>query len=171
MADINLQKSLGELTDPKAASSSLSWTAGGASDNVTWTGLTVDRQGFATGSIPRTADVIVAFDATLGSGNTLSIGFDVQTSPDNSTWTDYATQTTTVVATGPSGGGRVIGVARLVVPSANKPTGTPGVDLNSAQRYVRLNTLSDLNRAGTDTAVVTSVIEFAGFDFLASPQT
>lgn len=171
MADIVLQKSLGELTDAKAGASYLSWTAAGASDAVTWTGLTIDREGLSTGSLPRSADAVVFYDATLGSGKTLSLTIGVQDSADNSAWSDYATETATVVATGPSGGGRVIGVARVIIPSSNKPTGTPGVDLNSARRYVRLNVLPDLSATGTDTGILASVWELAGFDQLASPQT
>jgi hypothetical protein len=171
MADFVTNKSLGELVDPKAAASYLSWTAGGASDAVTWTGITIDREAFSTGSLPKTLDAIVFYDATLGSGKTLSLTIGLQTSPDNSTWTDYATETATVVSTGASGGSRNVGVARIVVPSSNKPTGTPGVDLTSAQRYVRLNVLADLSATGTDTGITAAVLEFGGFDILASPQT
>lgn len=171
MVDIVQKKSIAELIDPKAASSSLSWTAGGASDSVTWTGISIDRQGFANGSLPLSVDAMVVYDATLGSGNTLSLYWDLQEGPDGSNWSDYATEASTVVATGPSGGGRVVGIARLVVADANKPTGTPGVSLGAARRYVRLNTVPHLNRTGTDTAVIASVIEFGGFDALAAPQT
>ena len=170
MADIVIQKSLGELVTPKAAASSLSWTAGGASDSVTWTGYSIDREGFSTGSLPRTADAIIYYDATLGSGLTLAFTIDIQDSPDGTNWSDYATEAYTVVATGPSGGGHVAGVARAVIASSNKPVGTPGVDLKGARRYVRMNVIPHLSRTGTDTAVMVSVIEFAGFDQLASPQ-
>jgi hypothetical protein len=171
MADIVLQKSVAELIDPKAASTSLSWTAGGASDSVTWTGISIDREGMATGSLPRSCDAVVFYDATLGSGQTLAFYWDLQEGPDGTNWSDYATEASTVVATGPSGGGRVVGVARLVTGSADAPAGTPGVNLGSARRYVRLNVVPHLSRTGTDTAVMATVIEFGGFDQLASPQT
>lgn len=174
MAEIVLQKSVAELIDPKAAASSLSWTAGGASDSVTWTGIGIDRQGFATGSLPRSADAVVYYDATLGSGSTLALQWDLQEGPDNSNWSDYATEASTVVATGPSGGGRVVGVARLngaTIQGNANPAALPGVNLGSARRYVRLNVIPHLSRAGTDTAVIASVMEFAGFDALAAPAT
>lgn len=171
MADIVLQKSIGELVDEKALASYLSWTAAGASDAVTWTGIAIDREGFATGSIPRTMDAVVFYDATLSSGKTLSLTWDVQEGPDGSAWSDLATEAATVIATGPSGGGRVVGVARLASPSADKPTGTPGIGLGPARRYIRLNVVPDLSATGTDTAVIASVGVFAGFDQLASPQT
>jgi hypothetical protein len=173
MADIVLQKSIGELVDQKLFSSSLSWTAGGASDSVTWTGLSINRASFPTGSLPRTLDAFVAYDATLGSGQTLALYFDVQNSTNNSTWTDYATEASTVVATGPSGGGRVTGVARMSVAAndSSRPSGTPGVDLNGAMQYIRCNVVPHLSRTGTDTAVIVVAGTFAGFDTLASPQT
>lgn len=171
MADIVLQKSVAELIDEKALASSLSWTAAGASDAVTWTGISIDRQGFSTGSLPRNLDAVVYYDATLGSGATLSLTWDLQDSADNSNWSDYATEAATVVATGVSGGGRVVGVARLVVASTEKPTGTPGISLNGARRYVRMLLVPDMSRTGTDTAVIAAVGVFAGFDQLPSPQT
>jgi hypothetical protein len=171
MADIVLQKSIGELVDEKALISSLSWTAGGASDDISWTGLSIDREGFSTGSLPRTMDAVLFYDATLGSGKTLSIGWDIQDSPDGSNWSDYATEALGVVATGVSGGGRAVGVARLAVPSSDKPTGTPGISLSGARRYVRFIPTADMSATGTDTAVMAAVGVFAGFDQLASPQT
>ena len=175
MADLVLQKSIAELVDEKALFSSLSWTAGGGSDSATWTGITVDRGGFANGSLPRSLDAVLFYDATLASGKTLAVQWDVQDSPDGTNFSDYATEALTVVATGPSGGGRVVGVARLVSPSIvtspDKPTGTPGVPLGPARRYVRLNVLPHLSATGTDTAVIGGVGVFAGFDTLAAPQT
>jgi hypothetical protein len=172
MADIVLLKSIGELVDQKLFSSSLSWTAGGASDSVTWTGLTINRGAFA-GSLPRSLDAFVAYDATLGSGQTLALYFDVQNSTNSSTWTDYATEASTVVATGPSGGGHVAGIARMSVAAndLNRPSGTPGVDLSGAMQYIRCNVVPHLSRTGTDTAVIVVAGTFAGFDTLASPQT
>ena len=78
-----------------------------------------------------------------------------------------------MIATGPSGGGRVVGIARLVAPimMANAPSGTPGVGLGGARRYVRFNVVPHLSATGTDTAVIASVGVFAGFNTLPSPQT
>ncbi len=173
MADIVYVKSIAELVDPKLAASSLSWTAGGASDAVTWTGYSIDRQAFVTGSMPRSVDVFVAYDCTLASGSTLSFTFDVQDSADNSAWSDYATEAITVFSTGTTGGPAKSGIARMSVAAgnANAPTGTPGVDLNQARRYVRCNVVPHLSRAGTDTAVMVTIADFGGFDILAAPKT
>ena len=174
MADIVLQHSIGELVDPKSLSSYLSWTAAGASDSVTWTGVTINRATFASGTPPKTVDAIVYYDATLASGKTLSVYWDIQHSTNASTWIVFATEASTVIATGPSGGGRINGVARMSVAGAagsNAPAGMPGVDLSGAYQYVRLNVVPHLSATGTDTAVIAAIGEFAGFDTLASPQT
>jgi hypothetical protein len=171
MADIVLPRSIGELIDLEALSSVLSWTAGGASDSVTWTGLTIDRGGFLGQPMPLSADVDVYWSAKLASGATLALTLDLQHSPDNSTWTDFATVAAATVATGPSGGGTLQGVTRMAITSSNRPAGTPGVDLKSAKRYVRLNVLSHLSATVTDTAVIAAVGVFAGYDRLAAPQT
>lgn len=181
MADIVLQKNIGALIDVKPVLPYLSWTAGGASDSVTWTGAAIDRGGFGVGAgglaatpNPLSMDVDVYYSATLGSGATLAFNFDLQSSPDNTTWTDYATVAAATIATGPSGGGTVSGIQRLVLAAAqnpNAPSGMAGVDLNNAQRYLRLLVLPHLSRTGTDTAVIIGVGVFGGFDRLPAATT
>ncbi|SRR5579871_1012993 len=174
MSDIVLQKNLGALIDTKSLlSAPYSWTAGGASDSISFTSSSVDREGLSTGSLPRSADIEVFYSATLGSGQTLSLSLDVQNSPDNSTWTDYVTEASTVIATGPSGGGLVSGVARLTVTNSDNPApATPGVSLNGALRYVRVAGIPHLSRTGTDTAIIQAIgITFGGFDQLVAPAT
>ncbi len=81
----------------------------------------------------------------------------MQDSADNSAFTDFATLASAVVATGPSGGGQVVGQ----VPFA--------VDLTNARRYVRINFLPDMSATGTDTGIAVAVAGLAGFDRLAAP--
>ncbi|MDR3495299.1 MAG: hypothetical protein P4L82_11925 [Ancalomicrobiaceae bacterium] len=171
MPDITDIRSVAEALTPKALSNSLSWTAGGASDAATWTGIAINRAAFSNGALPRSADVFVAYDATLASGKTLSVSYAFKDGADGTNFSDYATQTSTVIATGPSGGGRVVGVARLLNSSGNAPTGTPGVHLGSARNYVRCDIVPDLSATGTDTAVIWAIGEFGGFDSLAAPQS
>ena len=90
------------------------------------------------------------FEATLQSGQTLTLTTKIQHAPDDSTWTDFATESATVVATGPSGGGAVVGTHEL------------DVDLSGANEYVRAYVLPVLSAAGTDTAVVVQAICFGG---------
>ena len=171
MAGIAYVKSVAEFIDPKALSTSLSWTAGGASDAVTWTGISINRESFVNGAMPRSLDAFVVYDVTMASGHTLSLTWDVQDSPDGSNWSDYATEAATVAVTGISGGTRQVGVARMLNPSGNAPSGTPGVDLNGARAYVRLNVVPDFSGAGTDTGIIVAAGEFGGFDILAAPAT
>lgn len=172
MADIVLQKNVAALIDPKSIlSPAYSWTAGGASDSVTFTSSSVDREGLSTGAMPRSVDVEVYYSATLGSGQTLAIYLEVDSAPDNSTWTLFATEASTVIATGPSGGGTVTGVARMTVQStADNPVPGPGVTLQGAQRYLRVLGVPHLSRAGTDTAQIQAVgLVLGGFEALAAP--
>jgi len=168
-------RDIGELIDVRSLTSNLSWTAGGASDSATWTGTSIDREGFFFGgSLPQSADIDVLYSATLASGSTLSVQFDVQDSADNSAFSDFATAAVAVFATGPSGGGVVNGVARMPRPTignAGGLSGIPGVDLRGARRYVRLLVIPHLSRGGTDTAIIQAVGVFGGFDLLPAPQT
>jgi hypothetical protein len=158
MSDIVLQRNVGALGDLLRLTDQAALTAAGSGDATTVTGQTIDREGFAGGSLPNSAEIAVLFAATLASGKTLSVTFDVQDSLDGTTFADYATSAALVAATGPSGGGTVKG--QLEFP----------VSLGSARRYVRLLFLPDLSATGTDTAVAIAAGFFAGFDRLAAPQ-
>lgn len=155
MSDIVLQKDVAGLGSILRLSAHGAATAGGAGDATTVTGVTVDRFSIGNGSMPIVANVGVAYEATLASGATLSIGYAVQDSVDGSTWADYQTATYAVVATGPNGGGAKTGVFDL-----------GSVNLSSARRYVRLNYMPDLSAANTDTANTRAIGFVAGFDRL-----
>ena len=164
MSDIVQVHSIAELVVPQAMTGAVSISGTGAS---TSTGFTIDREGFSTGSLPRSADMFVAFDTTLSSGATLTLAFDVQDSADGTNFSDYQTNIGVVVATGVSGGGEVVNCARVLNPSGNAPAGTAGVDLGGARRYVRLNWVATLS--ASNTAVMFGVGEFGGFDTLSAP--
>jgi len=162
MADITLQRNVGSLGDLLRLSDQAALTAAGSGDATTVTGQTIDRMAIGTsgssGAMPLSALVAVLFSATLASGKTLSVTFDVQDSPDGTNFSDYATSAALVVATGPSGGGTVRGQS------------VQQVSLTSARRYVRLLFLPDLSATGTDTAVAMGAAFVGGFDRLAAPQ-
>src|SRR5579863_8831812 len=124
MGDIVQQRNIGALGDLKRLTDHGTSTAGGTGDATSITGLTIDREGFGNGSLPLSALMGVLYEATLGSGNTLSIGYAVQDSADGSTWADYQTATSAVAGTGPSGGGAVKGQFNVQV------------NLTTARRYV-----------------------------------
>jgi hypothetical protein len=159
MSDIVLQRNIGAYGDLVRLTDQAAATAGGSGDNTTVTGQTIDRFGFAgNGSPPMSAEVAVLYAATLASGKTLSITFDVQDSADNSTFADYATSAALVAATGPSGGGTVKGQIEFQC------------NLTSARRYVRLTFLPKHSATGTDTSVSIGAGFFAGVDRLVAPQ-
>ncbi len=108
------------------------------------------------GSMPLSGELAALFSATLASGKTLSVSFDLQDSPDGVNFSDYATQAATVVATGPAGGGTVSGQSAF------------NVNLSGARRYLRALMVPTLSATGTDTAVFVTSGVFAGFDRLAA---
>jgi len=156
MGDIVQQRNIGALGDLLRLSDNTAATAGGTGDAASVTGLTVDREGFAGGSLPDSALMSVLYEATLASGKTLSIAYAVQDSADNSNWSDFQTGAAAVAATGPSGGGTV------------KSEFNVQVNLRSARRYVRFNYNPDLSATGTDTAVAVAAGFFGGFDRLVA---
>lgn len=161
MGTIVQTRNIGALGDLLRLSDQAALTAAGAGDATTVTGQTIDRFSIGSnsnGSPPLSALVAVLFSATLASGKTLSVTFDVQDSPDGTNFSDYATTAAIVVATGPSGGGTVRGQSELQV------------SLTSARRYVRLLFVPDLSATGTDTAVAIGAAFVGGFDRLAAPQ-
>ena len=154
--DLVLTRDVEALGTLKRLSAPSSAVAAGSGDSATTTGVTVDRAAFSP-SMPRSLAAAVLFGATLASGKTLSLGYAVQHGDDGTNFTDLQTATYAVVATGPSGGGAVVG--ELKIP----------VNLGSAKRYVRLNYATDLNATGTDTAVGQAAGFFAGFSRLPAP--
>jgi hypothetical protein len=115
------------------------------------TGITIDREAFAAGSLPRSAQFSVNFYTSLTAAKTLSFAFELDSSPDGSTWTSYATQAVAVAAT-------ATGAGQMDFP----------VDLGNAQRYLRLIVTPTLSNTGTDTVQVMPTAVFAGFDRLAA---
>ncbi len=154
MSDIVLQRNVGALGDLKRLSDHGTSTAGGTGDATSITGVTIDRAGFGNGSMPLSALASVLFEATLASGKTLSIGYAVQDSADNSSWADYQTATSAVASTGGSGG------------TTNKGQFNVQVNLTSARRYVRFNYMPTCSATGTDTTYSDAVGFFAGTDRL-----
>ena len=157
MGDIVTQKNIAALGDLKRLADHSTAVAAGAGNATTVTGLTIDRQGFSTGALPRSAQFGVLYEATLASGNTLSFGYAVQHSANNSDWTDYQTAGSTVVSTATGGA------------AAPKASFNVAVDLANAKRYVRFNYAPNLSAAGTDTCYADAVGFFGGFDKLPAP--
>jgi hypothetical protein len=153
MAGIVLQRDVGSLGSLKRLSAAATAVAAGAGDATTVTGVTVNRAGFSTGSMPLSLALSIAYEGVLATSKTLSIGYAVQDSADGSTWADYLTGTS-VVATGSTATSAVAGELEV------------SVNLTSARQYVRANHAPDLSATQTDTAATRAVGFFAGFDRL-----
>ncbi len=150
MSDITLQRNVGSLLTVRRGGGSIAQTAGSTALN---TGATINRASINT---PLSAVFATLGEATLASGETVSVATTVQDSADGTTWAGYATETAVVVGTGPSGGGAVNFQHSF------------SVDLSSARQYVRAMTTPSLSRSGTDTCVMRSVVVFGGEDRLAA---
>jgi hypothetical protein len=110
------------------------------------------------------ADILVYFETVLTAAKTLSLAITINHSPDGATWTAYATQAATVVATG---AGTVTGVARFTNgAAAQNPNGEPGLSLGSAQRYLQVVVTPHLSNTATDTATIAAIGVFGGSDSL-----
>ena len=157
MADIVLQHNIGAYGDLVNLADQSTATAGGAGNGVAVTGLTIDRMGFSTGSMPRSALFGVAWKAAVTNAKTLAIAYVVQHSPDGSTWTTLTSGSATVLTAGST--------------TTFRGCYNVQVDLNSAQRYVRYNYTPTLNNTATDTFAGAAVGFVAGFDRLAAPNT
>lgn len=156
MSDLVLQRDVGSLGALKRLSAAASATAAGTGDSTTTTGATIDRFGFSNGSRPDSMAFGVAWDATLATGKTLSIGYAIQDSADGSNWSDYQTGTYAAVGTGSTAASALSGMFEA------------SVNLTSARQYLRGNFALDLSATQTDTAVARAVGFFAGFDRLAA---
>lgn len=144
-------RSIGDLIAVRRAGANTAVTAGGGGDDTEVVGVILDRS--AIGS-PQSAVLAVPFTAALAEGETLSIGYLVQTG-NAENLSDAATLQSAakaVVATGPTGGGTVTGTFEVNVP------------LGGAKARVRFNFTPDLSRANTDTAALAPVVVFGGFD-------
>jgi hypothetical protein len=146
-------RNIGALVAVLRASANAAATAGGSGDAAAVTGVIFDRLENGT---PQSGVLAIPYTATLAEGETLSIGYTVQSgnADDLADATTLKTAVSAVVATGPSGGGTV--------------SGTFEVDLllSGAGRYMRANFTPDLSASGTDTAALSSVMVLGGFDRL-----
>ncbi len=144
---------IGALGKMKYLSAATSLTAGGTGDATAVTGVSIDRFGFDGGGIAGSLVAGILYDATLTSGATLTMDWEVQHSADASTWETLDSGSETVA----TGTDSVTAFADLL---------EIDVDLTPANRYVRLVFTPDLSASGTDTATAQAAGFFAGFDRL-----
>jgi hypothetical protein len=145
-------RDIGSYILAKNAMAALASTAAGSGDASEVNGIAIDR--LALGSTYQSAKLVVAVSSTLTSGKTVSVAANFQDSPNNSDWTDYGTALASTVVSTATSSTAFYGEASL------------DVNLNGADRYVRVQVTSDLSYTGTDTAITTGVIVFGGAEEL-----
>lgn len=157
MADVITQHDIGGYGTLRTLSAISSAVAGGAGNGAQVSGIVFDRLVFGLAGLPGSLVAGIVFASSLSAGDTLGIAYEIQTSPDGSTWTPLASANSAVVATGPTGGGAVNG--QLNVP----------LDLTGSARYLQVKYTPTLSAASTDTAETVAVGFFAGFPVLPAP--
>jgi hypothetical protein len=142
-------RNIAALIAVKNAAGPAAMTAGGAGDNTLVTGIIIDRAALGW---PQSAELVIPFTATLAASATLSVAVTLQHSDasDMSGAGTFDSIANAAVATGPAGGGTVVGET------------VKAVSLAGAKRYLRLNFTPDLSAAGTDTARVGAILAFGG---------
>lgn len=158
MSDMVTARNISALISPRVAAPITAITAGGAGDATAISGLAIDRGAL---KMPLSAALVISFTATLAATKTLSLGtVKMQDSADGSTFADYSALSIAdpgVVATGPTGGGTVNG--QVVIP----------IPLAGMRQYVKPLFTPDLSATGTDTAMVSAILVFGGFDRSPAP--
>lgn len=132
----------------------ISVTAGGGADGAESDGDWIDVQDYES------AKLLVPYEATLADGETLSLAANFQTADDDTGTNaeDYGdAMSNQVVATGPSGGGTVSGVAEL------------DVNLDGARLFLRSQITPTMSASSTDTATVGAALVRGGAN--TQPQT
>jgi hypothetical protein len=122
-------------------------TAGGSGDNTQNDAAWIDRHDFYS------LKVVVNWTTTLAATETLSLAavFRDATSDAGAGAASYGpTVASTVVATGPAGGGTVTGTTEF------------DLDLAAAKAFVQARITPDLSRGATDTAAYSVVYVLAG---------
>lgn len=157
MADNVTQHNIAALGDLVRLSDHSTAVAAGSGDATTVTGITIDRAGFSTGAMPQSGLFGVAYEATLTSAKSLSLGYAIQDSADGTNFSDFQTATYATVVTGSA-------------TTAFKGCWNVAVDLAAARRYVRFNYIPDLSASGTDTFYADAVGFLGGFPRLPAPN-
>lgn len=143
-----MNKDIGAYITSRAGGA-VSAVAGGAGDATELDGAWIDRQGFLS------AKLVVAYDATLAEGETLSLAANAQDAADGSGTgaADFGTAVAdAVVATGGTGGSTERGTVEI------------DLDLTTARQYIRAQFTPNLSAANTDTARVHAVVILGGAD-------
>ncbi len=136
-------------------------TAAGTGDATEVDGTFLDRTGFLT------CVAIITWEATLADTETLSIAANLQDASDGAGAgaADYGPAfANAIVGTGLTGGTTERGVVVLEINLI--ADAVPAGDIRVCDQFVRIQFTPDLSASGTDTAVISGTIVFAGADTL-----
>lgn len=149
------QRDIGAFLDVAGSLFTGTITAGGGGDGSAQTGEAVDRVNRGTLNMPHSGKLIVPVNATLASGETLTVTTVVEESDDGSTgWAQFDTASgdTTFNALD-SGSAQQDLVASLDVPN-----------LDGAKEYLRASVTLTFSASSTDTAEAMGTFVFGGLD-------
>ena len=133
--------------------------AAGSGDATEVDGESVDLLGLGTN--PLSGKLMIPCQATLDTGETLTITANIQDSPTGTDqWADFGDAL----------------AATIIIPAAATDAEFEGmaeldVNLSGSRQFVRCQVTPDLSRAGTDTAEIAGVWVFGGADELPFTST
>ena len=144
---------IGALLLPVVGFKSQAITAGGTGDGSAWNGEVIDLLPSTVGGRFNAASVMVATNATLASGNSITLSVLVQDSANNSDWSTLVAATPVAARTA-TGGAFTNGAL----------AGRMNVNLSQARRYIRPVVTTTLSATQTDTCIVYGLVALANPD-------
>ena len=143
-------RDIGEEVLVKHAIAVTSAVAGGTGDATEIAGITVNRS--ALGSLFESAKLSIVGNATLASGETLTVVANLQDSADASAWADFGTAYTVATVLDAAGGALTASSFEVFLDN----------DLRGARQYVRAQITPNLSAANTDTALIDASLVLGG---------
>lgn len=149
---MGIQYDIGSRLKGEASIDPIVITAGTTADGTEINGNSADRLDLGN-SHAFSALGYVQYEGTLAAGKTATIAANAQDSPSTTAWTDYGTAASTTIGSASSTAAQNIrGV--LQVP----------LNLQGAERYLRVQATPTLSATGTDTLGLSAGFMFGGFD-------
>ena len=156
--NVALMRNIGAWLKSAYALAHTDAVAAGTGDATEVNGESVDILGL--GTKPLSAKLMIPCQATLASGETLTITANAQDSPTGTDqWADYGDALAATVVITANAAAEFEGMAEL------------DVNLSGSRQFVRCQVTPDLSRAGTDTAEIAGVWVFGGADELPFTST
>jgi hypothetical protein len=143
----SMNRDLVAALTPVYSGNAVAATAAGSGDATAAPGDSIDLTALAD-RFESVAFAITA-KAVLADTKSLTLTAKIETSSDNSVWSDLVAAATVISVT--SSGG-----------TTEKKVAVVGTSLEYASRYIRVNVTPDLSASGTDTAAISHIALFGG---------